>query len=191
MATDRCGNRPLGLKYATIVRRAFLVAALLACVLLPAEGASPPVRRFPFWACSDGKGTVSLFWLPVAGEWPAGGYRLERVARGKATILGGPFRPGQDARAMMEVDAADAEAVRSLADGIERGTLSDDEKARSVSVLGRRAAADLAFGRALGVRYVDAPRARGKLLYRLTPLGADGAPGAAMESVEVDPAKPA
>ncbi len=170
-------------------RRAFLVAALVACVLLPAEGASPPLRRFPFWACSDGKGTVSLFWLPVGGEWPAGGYRLERVSRGKAAVLGGPFRPGRDARAMMEVDPADADAIRSLADGIERGMLSDDEKNRSVSVLGRAAAADGALGRALGVRYTDVPRGRGRIAYRLTPLGADGAPGPAMESLEVDPGK--
>jgi len=172
-----------------MVRRAFLVAALLACILLPAEGASPPVRRFPFWACSDGKGTISLFWLPVGGEWPAGGYRLERVSRGRATVLGGPFRPGQDTRAMMDVDPADADAIRSLADKIERGALSDDEKSRSVSALGRAAAADGTLGRALGVRYTDAPRGRGKVVYRLTPLGADGGSGAAMESLEVDPAK--
>jgi len=173
-----------------MVRRAFLVAAFLACILLPAEGASPPVRRFPFWACSDGKGTISLFWLPVGGEWPAGGYRLERLSRGRATVLGGPFRQGQDTRAMMDVDPADADAIRSLADKIERGALSDDEKSRSVSALGRAAAADGTLGRALGVRYTDAPRGRGKVVYRLTPLGVDGGSGAAMESIEVDPAKP-
>ena len=33
-----------------MVRRALLVAALAVLVCLPAEGASPPVLRFPFWA---------------------------------------------------------------------------------------------------------------------------------------------
>ncbi len=173
-----------------MVRRALLAAAFLACFLLPAEGATPPLLRFPFWACSDGKGTISLFFLPPAGEWPAGGYRLERVSRGRATVLGGPLRPGQDARAMMEIAPGDADAIRALADGIERGTLSDDEKSRSISGLGRAAAADAVLGRALGVRYTDVPRVRGKVVYRLTALGADGGSGSVMESAEVDPGKP-
>ncbi len=117
-----------------MVRRALFVAALAVLVFLPAEGVPPPVLRFPFWACSDGKGTISLFWLPVGGEWPAGGYRLERVSGGKATVLGGLFRPGQDARSMMEIDPGDADAIRSLADKIEGETLTDDERSRSISV---------------------------------------------------------
>src|SRR5512144_1260485 len=188
MTPDGCGNRPLGIKWGAMVRRASLVAAFLACILLPAEGASPRVLRFPFWACSNGKGTISLFWLPVGGAWPAGGYRLERVSRGTTTVLGGPFRPGQDARAMMDLDAADADAIRSLADKIERGTLTDEERNRSVGVLGRAASADVVLGRALGVRYTDVPGGRGKLVYRLTALGADGGTGSAMETAEVDPA---
>lgn len=91
---------------------------------------------------------------------------------------------------MMEVDPGDADAIRSLADKIERGTLTDDERSRSTSVLGRAASADVLLGRALGVRYTDVPRVRGKLVYRLTALDADGSPGSAMESAEVDPAKP-
>ncbi len=173
-----------------MARRASIAAALVACVLLSAEGAPPPVLRFPFWACSDGKGTISLFWLPVGGEWPAGGYRLERVSRGKVTVLGGPLRPGQDARAMMELDPGDADAIRSLADKIERGTLGEGERSRSVSVMGRAAAADAVLGRALGVRYTDVPRVRGKIVYRLTALRADGGPGNTMESAAVDPARP-
>ncbi len=173
-----------------MVRRASFVAVLLVSLLLPAEGASPPVRRFPFWAASDGKGTVSLFWLPLGGQWPAGGYRLERVSRGRATVLAGSIRPGQDARSMMELDPANADAIRALADKIERGTLSDDERSRSISVLGRAASADVLLGRALGVRYTDVPGGvRGKLVYRLTALGADGGTGTAMESAEVDPGK--
>lgn len=173
-----------------MARRALLAAAFLVCLHFPAGGAAPPLLRFPFWACSDGKGTISLFFLPPGGEWPAGGYRLERVSRGRATVLGGPLRPGQDARAMMEIDPGDADAIRALADGIERGTLSDDEKSRSISVLGRAAAADAVLGRALGVRYTDVPRVRGKVVYRLTALGAGGGAGSVMESAEVDPGKP-
>ena len=173
-----------------MVRRASLVAVFLVCVLLPAEGASPPARRFPFWASSDGKGTVSLFWLRLGGQWPAGGYRLERVSRGRTTVLGGPIRPGQDARSMMELDPAKADVIRALADKIERGTLTDEERSRSISVLGRAASADTLLGRALGVRYTDVPGVRGKLVYRLTALGADGGTGSAMESTEVDPARP-
>src|SRR5512145_3230387 len=173
-----------------MVRRALLVAALAVLVFLPAEAAPPPVLRFPFWACSDGKGTISLFWLPGGGEWPAGGYRLERVSRARTTVLGGPFRPGQDAPSMMSLDPGDADGVRSLADRLERGTLTDDEKNRSISGLGRAASADPALGRALGVRYTDVPRERGKLVYRLTALRADGSPARAMESAAVEPGRP-
>lgn len=147
------------------------------------------MRRFPVWACSDGNGTISLFWLPAGGEWPAGGYRLERVSRARTTLLGAPFRPGQDAQAMTALDPGDADAVRALADNISRGTLSEDDRNRSISGLGRAASADAALGRALGVRYTDVPRERGKLVYRLTALGADGSAGRAMESAPVDPAR--
>ena len=173
-----------------MVRRASLVAAFLACVLFPADGAFPPVLRFPVWACSDGNGTISLFWLPTGGEWPAGGYRLERVSRGRTTVLGGPFRPGQDALSMMALDAGDADAVRSLADKIGRATLTDDDRNRSISGLGRSASADAMLGRALGVRFTDVPRERGKLVYRLTALRADGGPASVMESAAVEPGRP-
>lgn len=149
-----------------------------------------PVLRFPVWACSDGSGTISLFWLPTGGDWPAGGYRLERVSRGRTTVLGEAFRPGQDAQAMTALDAGDAEAVRTLAAMIERGPLTEDDRNRSIAGLGRAASADALVGRALGVRYTDAPRERGKLVYRLTALGADGGPGGTMESAPVDPGRP-
>ncbi len=91
---------------------------------------------------------------------------------------------------MMELAPGDADAIRALADGIERGTLTDEERNRSISVLGRAASADASLGRALGVRHTDVPGVRGKIVYRLTALGADGSPGTAMVSAEVDPGKP-
>lgn len=91
---------------------------------------------------------------------------------------------------MMELDPGDADAVRSLADKVAQGTLTDDERSRSISVLGRAASVDALLGRALGVRFTDVPRARGRHVYRLTALDAEGGPGSAMESAEVDPARP-
>ena len=50
-----------------------------------------------------------------------------------------------------------------------------------------KAALDVAYGRALGVRYVDRVKVAGNLVYRLTALAADGTPAETVTSNEVNP----
>jgi hypothetical protein len=55
--------------------------------------------------------------------------------------------------------------------------------------MGKTAATDTAYGRALGVRYTDRVKGAGKLSYRLIALDADGKRGDSMESNVVNPRK--
>lgn len=169
--------------------RTFLAAAISVLLVRDAAGAAPPKIRFPFWACSDGKGAVSLFWLPSLGQWPAGGFRLERiVGKGKAVVV--PLiKPGADDGALAKVSAEEAARIGEFAEKLGKGLLTEEERERSALVLGRAAAASPDFGRALGVRYTDRGGGPSRRTYRLTLLAADGSPGEIMETGPVDPGK--
>ncbi len=167
-----------------------LIAILLLVSLEVSDGASISARRVPFWVCSDGKGTVSLFWLPPDGQWPAGGFRLERISGRKTVVIARNLLPGGDAEAMALLDPGDSAAIRRLADRIGDGSLTDDERNTSITVMGRNAIEDMIYGRALGVRYTDRTKNPGRRKYRLTGLSPDGNPDMVLESNDVDPAKP-
>jgi hypothetical protein len=172
-----------------VAKRPFLFAAvsILTLLLAAAQDAPAAPRQAPFWVCSDGTGTVLLFWLPREGEWPEGGFRLERVSGKKKTVLAQTLRPGQDERAISEIDPWEAIEIRTLEEKIRYGTLTDEERNDSISIMGRKAALDVAYGRALGVRYVDRVKVAGDLVYRLTALAADGSPADTVTSNEVNP----
>lgn len=172
----------------TLLVRLFLASVLLLFPGRP-EAVAAPLRTFPFWACSDGKGTVTLFWLPPDGQWPAGGFRLDRIVRKQRVLLAKVLGPGLDGEALAALPPGDAEGIQAIGDKIRGGTLTDEERRHSISVMGKAAATDVVYGRALGVRYTDRVKGGGKLLYRLTALDADGKPGDAMESNEVDALK--
>jgi hypothetical protein len=167
--------------------RLLLIAVLIA--VLAADDVLAGGRRDPFWASSDGKGTVSLFWLPGAGLWPQGGYRLERIHRGKTAVLASNLGPGRDPEAMTALDPGDADEIRRLAGKIAADNLTDTERNHSISAMGRTAATNPVYGRALGVRFTDRAGKGGKRRYRLTALDRDGQAAIAMESDEVSPAK--
>ncbi len=168
----------------TLRFRLFL-AGILALFLGNTEAFGGPVRSFPFWACSDGKGTVSLFWLPPDGRWPPGGYRLERIYRKRPFLLKKTLEAALDEKNLRALAEGDADEIRWLADKIRNDSLTDEERRHSISVMGINAAIDAAYGRALGVRYTDRVKGSGKYLYRLTALDSDGRPVDAMESNEV------
>jgi hypothetical protein len=166
-----------------------LLSAILLLSLWGGEASAARVRKFPFWASSDGKGTVKLFWLPPGGQWPPGGFRLERIYKKRRVVLKKALRPGDHEKALAALPPEDANAIRQLADKIRGGTLTDEERRHSISSMGKIAATDLRYGRALGVRHTDRVKGSGKLSYRLFPLDADGKRGDAMESNVVNPRK--
>lgn len=172
-----------------MAKRPFLFAAvsILTLLLAAAQDAPAAPRQAPFWVCSDGTGTVLLFWLPREGEWPEGGFRLERVSGKKKTFIAQTLRPGQDEMAMSAIDPWEAIEIRTLEEKIRYRTLTDEERNDSISIIGRKAALDMAYGRALGVRYVDRVKVAGYLVYRLTALAADGSPAETVMSNKVNP----
>ncbi len=171
--------------------QSFFRAAVPILVFLAAAGGASPADagRYAFWACSDGAGTVLLYWLPEDGEWPEGGFRLERVSGKRTTLLAQNILPGQDEDAMSSIDPWDAVDIRILAERIRYGTMTDEERYDSVTVLGRNAALDIAYGRALGVRHADRTRESGAVRYRLTAVAGDGSPLDSAASNEVYPMK--
>lgn len=173
------------------MKRPFQIAAAVILSLLfaaPPDSSAAP-RRAPFWACSDGAGNVQLFWLPKEGNWPEGGFRLERIVRKRSTVVARSLLPGQDAEAMSAIEPADATDIRILAEKIRYGSMTDEERNDSISVMGRNAALYMMYGRALGVRYVDRVKKGGNLVYALTALDADGNPVESVYSNEVNPMK--
>jgi hypothetical protein len=166
-----------------------LFSAILLLSLLGGEASAAAVRKFPFWASSNGKGTVKLFWLPSNGQWPPGGFRLERIYKKRRIVLKKTLRTGGDEKAFAALPPEDANEIRQLADKIRGGTLTDEERRHSISSMGKTASTDTAYGRALGVRYTDRVKGAGKLSYRLIALDADGKRGDAMESNVVNPRK--
>jgi hypothetical protein len=158
-----------------------------------AEKSAPEPRQRPrqaaFWACSDGKGTVSLFWLPTGGDWPEGGFQLERIVKGASTLLAAKMGPGLEASALMHLPDAQAAEIRSFSDKLTQQSLTDDDRRESILKMGRTATVDIPYGIALGVRYVDSGKVTTRRTYRLTLLDADGKPELTVESEEVDPAK--
>ncbi len=146
-------------------------------------------RHTAFWTCSDGKGTVSLFWLPTGGDWPEGGFRLERITKGSATVLAPKLGPGLDASTLMRIPDAQAEEIRAFSDKLTQQTLTEDDQRASIVKMGGTATIDIAYGLALGVRYVDSGRGVGKRSYRLTLMGAEGKSEMTIDSDEVDPLK--
>jgi hypothetical protein len=174
---------------ATTMCTRLLLSAILLLSLWGGETAAARVRKFPFWASSDGKGTVKLFWLPPNGQWPPGGFRLERIYKKRRAVLKKALQTGGDDKTLAELPPEDAIAIRQLADKIRSGTLTDEERRDSISSMGKTAATDTAYGRALGVRYTDRVKGAGKLSYRLIALDADGKRGDSMESNVVNPRK--
>ncbi len=166
-----------------------LLGSILSQYLGNPDAFAGPVRSFPFWACSDGKGSVTLFWLPPGGQWPVGGFRLERIVRRRPVLLAKSLGPALDREALAELPSGDAAKIQALAEKIREGTLTDEERRHSISVMGKTAATDPAYGRALGVRYTDRAKGGGKILYRLAALDADGRPVDTMESNEVNPSR--
>ena len=98
------------------------------------------------WAVSDGKGTVSLFWIPKDLAWPAGGFRLEKTEGKQTVILAEKIDAGQDAAAMAGLLPADREAIEKFRSDIRSGAIPKGEEEIAVTMVGLSAAFRPEFG---------------------------------------------
>ncbi|TAM56499.1 MAG: hypothetical protein EPN53_01750 [Acidobacteria bacterium] len=173
-------------------KRRFLVLMTLLPLLLivPADDATAaPAGPGVIWAGATPTGTVEVFWLPTGSTWPAGGWRLERVAGGEATLLAAALKPGQDTAALAALGDREVNAIRMFGEQLGRSPLPADQQQAAEIVVGLSAATDLAFGRALGVRYTDAQPGTRPCRYRVTALDAAGRAAGSFTSRELDPTK--
>lgn len=138
------------------------------------------------WTASDGKGTISLFWAPAKNAWPKGGWRLERIARGKTAIVANGIGPAFDEAALSRVKPKEASGIKDFAAKIKKGSLSAEELNTATVILGLNAIIDPVYGHALGLRYTDSKVEQGEIFYRLVALDASGKPGAVLQSRKID-----
>ncbi len=141
------------------------------------------------WAVSDGRGSISLFWVPANSAWPSGGWQLERLSGGKAAIIAKKIMPGLDEEAMRSLDPKDAAGIQTFVGKMKTGSLASDEGKLAGAVFGLKAATDTAFGRAMGLRFTDSNVGSGSVSYRLTALDASGRSGPVLQSAAVDPGR--
>ncbi|HQT95352.1 MAG TPA: hypothetical protein PK435_12005, partial [Thermoanaerobaculaceae bacterium] len=161
-----------------------LIVAVFFAVLaasLGAAGEPPGVLASP-----DGTGGVEIFWLPKSATWPVGGWRVERLAGGRTSIVADRVTVGGDPAALAALDPADAELLGRLKPVLTGGTATQDQRDEANIVASLRAATDLAFGRALGVRFTDHDPGAGQVAYRVTGLDGGGRPVSEARSAPVD-----
>lgn len=169
------------------MKKATILVLLL--LLLPAGHASAAADqpRGALWAASDGRGGISLFWIPKDLIWPKGGWRLEKVVQGKAQIVADKIGPGRDQDAMERLRPADRTAIDAFQADLQTGAIPKTDREMAVTVMGLSAAADADFGLAVGLRYqVNDPQG-GKRTYRLTAINSKGKKQAVLQSASVDP----
>ena len=138
-------------------------------------------------ALPDGRGGISLFWIPKDLIWPQGGWRLEKIVQGKAQIVAAEIGPGVDQAAMARLRPADRTAIDAFQADLQAGAIPKTEREMAVTVMGLSAAANVDFGLAVGLRYQDSDPQGGKRAYRLTALNRKGKRGAVLQSAAVDP----
>lgn len=136
-------------------------------------------------AASDGNGSVSLVWMPVNNNWPRGGWRLERIAGSRTTVIAERIGPGLNQTALAKLEPKESDGVREFAAKHRNGSLSADDYRKASFVFALAAAVDQAYGEALGLRHIDKVPDRGKIRYRLVAL--DGTGSSTVESASIDP----
>ena len=159
------------------IRFLFLVALLFASRTVVAQQTTGAV-----FAASDGKGQVSLLWVPGGGQWPAGGWRVSDSA-GQTVAAKVAMA---DEGALVALSVEDADAVRRLP-GVLGTNDGSRQRVQLNNILGLRALTDPAYARALGIAWTGQNVAAGSRTYTVQGLDAAGNPaGAPLTSPAVD-----
>jgi len=159
----------------------FIIVWLLTSTLYSAPAATK--EKSAVWAYSDGKGTISLFWLP-GEKWPAEGWKIERIGTDGTKVLETKVFPGSDKDALNKIGSIEAEAIQKFAREIASGKMDKDKSELAVLIFGMKGAIDIPFGYAVGLRYTDREGTRGKRIYRITE---NGAGGEIAKTLQIDP----
>jgi len=137
-------------------------------------------------AMSEGGGLVKLFWFPVPGQWPAGGFRLLDAA-GK--VLADRLIPGVDTEALNSLSAEDRTLLADLSRKLASAKSPADIRS-AYGVLAVKAASDRRFAKAAGLAADLAGQPGGLRVYSVVPLDANGRPsGPVMSCPPIDAAK--
>jgi len=179
-ATLPVGSR----KHVSVGSKSAIRTGVVAAVLAMALGADAALAADRIVAASLGDGTIELLWVPEDGNWPAGGWRLARLADTGGGVIAEGIGPASDPTALAAIDAEAAAGIADFAAKLQAGTLSEDEVLSADTVLIVAAVTRYDYGRALGLRFRDTNVPAGQTSYRLTALDARGA---ALRVVESDP----
>jgi hypothetical protein len=152
-----------------------------------ADSRKTGTQKGALWAVSDGKGAVSLFWVPAGMVWPAGGWRLERIEGKKVVVLAERIGPGTDQAALSRLPEEKSTSIATFKSKIAEKALPKEERDLAMMIMGLTAAQDIDFGLALGLRFQDVQAGTGVRSYRLTALTGQSKPGPVLNSQVVDP----
>jgi hypothetical protein len=139
-----------------------------------------------FFAVSDGKGQIRLFWLPPLEKWPSGGWRLEELGSGR--VLQERIMPGE-AGALALLSKKDAQEAIGISNLLVN---TSDPKKRQLAfaIVAAKAAGEWNFARAMGLGWTSKGESGGKRAYRVTGLDAAGkVTPFTLTSAYVDPEK--
>jgi len=166
------------------IRRLTSIAISAVLLAVSAAGAHADDKLV---AGSLGGRVVELLWVPERSNWPAGGWRLERVAgSGSPAVVAERIVPGGDRAAMAKLKPEEARGVQTFADKLKRGTLTDKERESADVVFLIAAVTKPDYGRALGLRYRDTRAPAGTVRYRLVALDSAGKTIRTVESKPLD-----
>lgn len=139
------------------------------------------------WLSSDGKGAVSLFWIPKDLSWPIGGWRLEReLQNGKKEIVAEKLGIPNNDSSQQSINKSHDRSIREFQEDIKNKKLSKEDADIAINILGLKAALDNDFGLALGVRYQDSDTPKEDLVYHLIALNSKGKEQSVLSSRKVN-----
>lgn len=138
---------------------------LVAATALAQEGSKTVL------AVSDGKGGISLLWVPAASQWNFTGWQLAD-STGRVLV---PRIAHADSSALEQLSIEDADAIKRLPQAFSKAQGQTQQK-QVYGILVLRALSDPAYAHALGISYTMQNVPPGTRGYTVTSLDANGRP---------------
>lgn len=124
-------------------------------------------------AVSDGKGSISLLWVPAAAQWNFNGWQISD-STGRVLV---PKVAHADPAALEPLSIEDADAIKRLPQAYAKAQGQTQQK-QVYGILVLRALSDPAYARALGISCTLTNLPPGSRSYTVTALDANGKPTA-------------